>query len=157
MSNRATLPGESTVTQWAFSVEGTSGLLVLSNYRVWLEQEGRSRYGMTSLTIDEVQWGGLVRVHHPVLLVFAAFVMLLTLLLAQARGSSSDGAGVVFAVGALFAIFLVVAYFLTRSVELRLGSGAGLIATHVPGSQRDEAQRFISAVEQAAMQARARS
>ncbi len=156
MNNRAPLPGETTITQWAFTVEGSSALLVLSNYRVWLESEGKGRYRMTSLTLDEVQWGGLVRVHHPILLVLAALTLLLTLLVIALGRSSNDGSGVALAMGVFVTLVFVVAYFFMRSVELQLGSGAGLIAANVPGSGRDEAQRFISAVEQAAMQARAR-
>jgi hypothetical protein len=155
MNNRARLPGESTITQWAFSVEATSGLLVLSNYRVWLESEGPGSYAMTSLALDEVQWGGLVRVHNPLLLVVAAVVLFVGL--SAAAQADTPNVAVAGSFGALLVcVVLGVAYLRSRRVELHLGSGAGLITTRVPGGGRDDAQRFISTVEQAALQARAR-
>lgn len=152
MGGRASVQGELVISQWEHRVNEIKGTLVLTNLRVWIEKEASGSYEMVSLMLDEVQWAGIVRVHKPWLLALAALSLVVTLVVA----ARTDEVKAVIAAGLTSILVLISVYFSTRSVQLQIGSGAGLIATRVPGGAHTQAQEFVSKVEQHAVTARSR-
>ncbi len=155
MDSRMPFPGEGVINQWEYTRANVRTQIVLTNLRVWMELRGAGAYSMTSAPLDEVQWCELHRAHYPLFLVLAALFALIGILLLMLKSEEASAAPTGLCL--FVALLLVIGYFLTRWVLLHIGSGNGLITARVPGGAHQQAQQFVSQVEQAAIQARARA
>lgn len=149
---RQVLDGETVLANWELKQkDGAKAMLVLTDLRVWHEIEGRGRYDLTSLAIDEVQWAGVGRRHSPLLLVLAAIFAVIGIVGAVAASSGAPLGTL------LISLILGIIYLLTRRGELSIGGGTALIRQVIGGAaqDRDAALAFVSKVEQRSLVTRA--
>ncbi|MDX2054231.1 MAG: hypothetical protein SFV15_17655 [Polyangiaceae bacterium] len=126
-------------------LEANSGLLKLTTHRVRFEHQRSGDSVVIGITLDAVASCGLVTTTYPILLLLA--------LLAAIGGlaSSSHDSGAMLWLF-LAACLLVLAYFLSRKVVLRISSAGDDIIVGVQRVGRAPLLEFIDALEQAKVQ-----
>lgn len=138
---RTTFQGEELIATWAD--------VALTTHRVIRTWKVGGIESTQSLVLAKVEHASLVQSAQPALLLFAVGLAVLGVG-ALFLGSSGFLA---FAVLAIIAAVLVLAWWASRSVELHVGAGGGLIRVRVTGgaAARAQALAFLDAIERGAV------
>jgi len=138
---RDLLDGETFVSNW-------NGITFISQ-RVLFHRSRGSTESVQTLSLAKVQHGAVVRTHQIWLVILAVTAMVVAGMIALAGG---DAGPVVVLVGAAGGCLL--AYFMTRSLELQVGAGAGLIRVRVNAGKvaAEAATAFLQQIDWAVAQ-----
>jgi hypothetical protein len=123
-----------------------SGRLSLTTHRVRFDNPALGSTQLVSLTLDAVASCGLITKSHPWLMAVAIAFGFLGLL-----GIATNSAAVATPM-IVAGIVCAIAYALTRSAVLAIGSASESIVVAADASNRDDAIAFIDAVEEAKLQ-----
>ncbi len=135
MANSKLLPGEKVL------MSSDKDILILTNYRVRLNQAATGASNYISIALDCVASCGLVTKSKPLLLAIAAICGAIGI--TQNKDDFRYGLLVIAAV-------LVVIYFVTRSAVIAISSNGGdKITSPVKGMSRENILEFLEAVEEA--------
>ena len=130
--------------------------LCLTTQRVYSVAARDDGSEWTSALLDQVDWVAIRRIHQPAFLLLAGlFVTVLpfgALLMLVGDGDSAIAA-ISFFVGAFVGTVFLIAYYVSRRIELRIGAGSGLITAIVSGAQAElsTAWSFLAEVQERAL------
>jgi hypothetical protein len=136
------LPGERKVS------EASDGTVVLSSYRIRLDQGGR---GFASICLDQVASCTIGTRSHPILLILAAVVWLAAFQFAGERMTT-----IPFLIGALVGALIVLTYILTRQQTIVIASCGESIRLQTRGMSRATCVQFVDDLERAKLALQAR-
>jgi hypothetical protein len=136
------LPGERKVS------EASDGTVVLSSYRIRLDQGGR---GFASICLDQVASCTIGTRSHPILLILAAVVWLAAFQFAGERMTT-----IPFLIGALVGALIVLAYILTRQQAIVIASCGESMRLQTRGVSRATCVQFVDDLERAKLALQAR-
>lgn len=141
MSDQALLQGETV------AMASSNDTLCLTNFRVKYEISNSGVSAYQSIPLAKISCCSLITKKYPLLLVLAALAGV------GVFAAPSDQVRII---GAIVALVLFVAYFVTRSGRIEIASDSG-IAISVPtqGLKHEEARGFVEAVSAAIMRVNA--
>jgi hypothetical protein len=136
------LPGERKVS------EASDGIVVLTSYRIRLDQGGR---GFASICLDQVASCTIGTRSYPILLILAAVVWLAAFQFAGERMTT-----IPFLIGALVGALIVLAYILTRQQAIVITSCGESMRLQTRGVSRATCVQFVDDLERAKLALQAR-
>jgi hypothetical protein len=136
------LPGERKVS------EASDGIVVLTSYRIRLDQGGR---GFASICLDQVASCTIGTRSYPILLILAAVVWLAAFQFAGERMTT-----IPFLIGALVGALIVLAYILTRQQAIVIASCGESMRLQTRGVSRATCVQFVDDLERAKLALQAR-